>query len=314
MKYVKRVVHIAVFAAMIVLMVSLCTVALKDRYTGQWIMDGFLDQPKNSLDVIFFGSSNMYRTVRPAQLLEQTGIEGWNCGASSQFASATELYVKVALQRQTPRVAVIETLGLTQTTSIGQLDETKLYWSLTPLPLSKEKLSFLWKAFDGDLEQVLPYALNLYQFHSRWETIDFSDEWQTARAKKQEFLASRGYRASEEIFPINRSEIENPPNLDVQSLEAYRNMIAHCRAKGVEVVLFKSPVADWSEEYTRQMSEFAKEMGVPFIDYNDPALRAQLDLNDETDFCDDVHVNVWGAQKVTAHLGKFLQENYFKTA
>lgn len=34
MKYVKRVVHIAVFAAMIVLMVSLCTVALKDRYTG----------------------------------------------------------------------------------------------------------------------------------------------------------------------------------------------------------------------------------------------------------------------------------------
>ena len=59
MKYVKRVVHIAVFAAMIVLMVSLCTVASKDRYTGQWIMDGFLDRPKNSLDVIFFGSSNM---------------------------------------------------------------------------------------------------------------------------------------------------------------------------------------------------------------------------------------------------------------
>ena len=58
-----------------ILLLAVCITALQrtmqDNYTGQWQVNGFLAQPKNSLDVVFFGSSNMYRTVRPQQLLEE---------------------------------------------------------------------------------------------------------------------------------------------------------------------------------------------------------------------------------------------------
>lgn len=296
-----------------ILLLAVCITALQrtlqDNYTGQWQVDGFLDQPKNSLDVVFFGSSNMYRTVRPQQLLEETGLKGWNFGASSQFFSATGLYLETALKHQSPRVAVVEVMSLPEPPE--NTNREMLYWSLTPLPLSTEKLSFLWEYFQGDLQQIIPYVCNLYQFHSRWENVDLAQQQATREQKKEEFLQSRGYRTSEEITKVYHKELETADELPAENVKQLERMAQLCRENGVELVLFKSPNSDWSQKNSRKVARLAQQMGIPYLDYNSPELEQAIGLDYEHDFCDDVHVNVWGAEKVTRHLGEYLQQNYF---
>ena len=57
-----------------------------------------------------------------------------------------------------------------------------------------------------------------------------------------------------------------------------------------------------------QVAEIAKANNIPFIDYG--SKMDEIGFNFKEDMNNSGHVNIWGANKVTNDLGKFLKENY----
>ena len=49
-----------------------------------YIMQGFYKEPKNSLDVIFMGNSDVYRGISPITLWDEYGIASYNYVSSGQ--------------------------------------------------------------------------------------------------------------------------------------------------------------------------------------------------------------------------------------
>lgn len=86
------------------------------------------------------------------------------------------------------------------------------------------------------------------------------------------------------------------------------DIAAICEKNNVDVVLIRTPQKDWTYEQHCQMESLASAFGLVFIDYNflvnEIALEAQ-------DFNDVNHLNANGADKLSAHIGRYLKENYF---
>lgn len=58
-----------------------------DKQEGQnYITKGFYSENKNSLDVLFVGSSNMYRDITPMTLYAKYGITSYTFGNTSARA------------------------------------------------------------------------------------------------------------------------------------------------------------------------------------------------------------------------------------
>lgn len=57
-----------------------------------------------------------------------------------------------------------------------------------------------------------------------------------------------------------------------------------------------------------QMNDYIEQQGYDYLDLNQYVDEIGLDFS--TDYYDDIHTNIAGAQKVTAYLAEYLKENY----
>lgn len=72
-------------------------------------IETFHQQPEQSIDVIGFGSSHMFREFVPMELYTQYGIGAYNYGCNWQRINTTALFIKDALKTQSPDLILIET-------------------------------------------------------------------------------------------------------------------------------------------------------------------------------------------------------------
>lgn len=80
-----------------------------------------------------------------------------------------------------------------------------------------------------------------------------------------------------------------------------------CEAHGAKLVLVSVPsTTNWNMENHNGIADFAESIGVEYIDMN--LILDELSLDWNTDSCDaGDHMNVSGAEKVSAYLGKYLE-------
>ena len=73
-----------------------------------YIMDGFYDEPKNSIDVLVLGSSNAYTAIIPNVIYNEYGITSYVLGSSVQRMWISYYYLEEALKYQKPKVVALE--------------------------------------------------------------------------------------------------------------------------------------------------------------------------------------------------------------
>ena len=96
----------------------------------------------------------------------------------------------------------------------------------------------------------------------------------------------------------------------MQYLEQMRLL---CAEKGVEFVLIKAPTNSWRyywyDEWDEQIVSYAEDKGLDY--YNFIPLCEQIGIDWSQDTYDGgAHLNVWGAEKMTAYFGRILTEKY----
>ena len=90
-------------------------------------------------------------------------------------------------------------------------------------------------------------------------------------------------------------------------------MRALCEEKGVEFILVKAPTNNWKyywyDEWEAQIVAWAGEKNVEY--YNFIPLDTEIGIDWNTDTYDGgVHLNVYGAEKLTSYFGRILVEKY----
>ena len=83
-----------------------------------------------------------------------------------------------------------------------------------------------------------------------------------------------------------------------------------CESKGITLILVRAPLEyGWYPEWDENIQEFADANGVTYLNFNDYKDEMGLDLNTDT-YDAGIHLNIFGAEKLSAFFGDYLVDNY----
>lgn len=240
-------------------------------------------EPKDSIDALVIGTSDVYSGVSPLEWWNRYGYAGYAWGEPAQRIFETHEYLKKIYQTQSPHVVFIE---------IGNLfrDQT-----------DAQNLDSMVKAYIADVFPIVTYHRN------------FSPAKFVNLASKPQSL-TKGYllRTGRQGIAGNLDYMEPDPKsaaINPLSSGELKRCIDLCREHGSEVVLLAIPsYASWNMEDHNAVSALAEDDQVPFLDLN-VALKDVI--NWHTDTADGgKHMNERGAQKISAFLGDYLHEHF----
>ena len=265
------------------------------------------ETPENTVDVVFVGSSHVYAGIYPSYMWSDWGISAFDLSISGMDRDSAYYYMKHMFKTQSPKVAVVDVFPLTfdRHEHIGNV-----YRNYLSLPLSEDTLPQL-KAYAAKDESV---SANLADYISRWPIIHTRYKELTVKDfdldapnyfARGEYLNWEGEPTwlfrPEEVSPVVFSDDQQKWLDDLKSL---------CAENDCKLVFMALPfhAYDNDQYYIDHAAIYAEENDIPMFDFN--RMSDELELDPETDFFDEGHLNAYGAKKVSRYMAQWLDDNY----
>lgn len=158
-------------AIIMFILISAATVILKPKrlempYDNTRKERGFYVEPRNELDIVFVGSSQLFSTIMPSVSEEEQEIKSYVFAGNEQTFGISYYYIMEALKYQNPKAIVLETTfcnwGEPPRESVVRINFDDMRWG-------KAKIL-------GILNNVEPneweyYFFELAKYHSRWDAL-----------------------------------------------------------------------------------------------------------------------------------------------
>lgn len=264
----------------------------------------FYEQKKNSLDIIFFGSSHSYATFSPKVIKQETGLNSYNFATQQQPIYITYHYMIEALKTQKPKYFVLETKMLSvdsDYTSEGVIRD-----ALDKMHFSKNKLNAINVSIENKKE-TLSYIINIIKYHTRYKEITKKEIYDSILGKGINNLGFKYLDQNEDIIINNKDVLKVKETLDIsaKNLEYLQKIIALAKKNNIKLVLVKSPCLLTEEEQKKynKVAQMANRNNIDFINYN--FLHEELKLK-KGDFFDIGHLSGAGATKVSKSFSNYI--------
>lgn len=260
-------------------------------------------------DVVFIGDCEVYECFTPPTLWQEYGITSYVRGSAQQLIWQSYYLLEETLKRETPKAVVFNVLsikyGEPQSEAYNRMTLDGMKWSSSKIDAIHASMT--------EEEDFLSYVFPLLRFHSRWSDLG-AEDWQYLFHRDR--VSHNGYLMQTAVSP-KTSDREGRPLADYTlpevGFEYLEKMRALCEEKGVEFILIKAPTNNWKyywyDEWEEQIVAWANEKNVDY--YNFIPLDEEIGIDWSTDTYDGgVHLNVFGAEKLTSYFGDILVQKY----
>lgn len=303
------------------IIITLLSPVFTPKFTREWpttsVIDGFYELEPDSVDVLFLGSSQVMTAVSPMELYQQYGITAYNLGTEQQNMIASYYLLEEALKTQHPQVVVLEIMFLFPYANNTPLNSSEVFvrktidamhWSATKWDMVRTVCSL------DDQHETRNYLIPFLRFHSRWQDLTLEDFTYFFTDKHNPY---KGFTLNTSVIPEEFQGFSTNQTTETTSLppvmeEYFYNLVSLCQENGIPLVLIKTPKGNSSfgVVYHNTVQTIADQYQLPFIDFNTQELLNHLHFDNSQDYADDTHVNYWGAHKITAYLGQYLDSRY----
>ena len=302
--------RVAFFLVLIALLLHISRIFERKTLEGAWNytlkVGGFANEPRDSFQVLGFGSSHMYCTMNPLYIYEQTGVRSYVLATRQQPVEATYYYVKEAFETQSPDVVILELYSYL----FDKIPATEgiAHDSIDPFPAGLNKMQLISEMDTEDGKEN--YYLNMIKYHTRWKELqksDFIDSYREETDPMHGFVFLTE-TAPNENTQLDYTSIAETP-LDSENLEYLRKTIDLIKENGSEVLLLLAPYEIQDESgCVKAVHRFAEEEHVALLDMN--LCYQEIGLNNAKDFYDPRHLNVFGSEKASLYLMEYLQKHF----
>lgn len=267
----------------------------------------YYKQPKESIDLLFMGSSKTYCCISTGVLWENYGISSFDLGGAEAPTWSTYYQMKEALKYQHPKVLAME---LSTSALRPSLDPPEFWiednaygmkWNSNRIDLLKVQTS------DWLYERIV-YPLST--MHGRYNELtadDFID--------KNNSVNYKGYdsrNARPEFDTPDVSYVDWEGQITDRANEYFYKIIDLCREEGVELWFFITPyyIEENDQAIYNYFDRVCREEGIPFVNFSDPEHIKAMGFDYATDLADTFHLNLTGSEKYTKYMGGILKEQY----
>lgn len=294
---------LTVFAAVLVMLDRILLLKSKD---GIEQIQAYYNQPADSVDALFVGSSHIFCHVNTGVLWDDYGISAFDLAAAEQPFWNSYYYIKEALKTQTPKVIILDIT----TPGIRPTDYQPENWLITntyglkytPDRYEAIKISALKESFH---RLLVPFNST----HGKYS--DLSEDDFMNYSSSADF---KGFDPRETTVAFDTpdvSHITGRHELSDKENEYLRLIITYVQEKNIPLLFISSPYVietDEEQEKYNTIFDIADEYGVPYVDFN--LLYDEMGLDFSTDLAEVLHLNRSGNEKFTKYLGQYLKDNY----
>ncbi len=309
---------IAFLMILVIVLVGTNTILLPKTYINNAVwpstskFNQFYEMDKDSIDVLFIGSSVAANAFSPQEIYDSYGIRSYNLASQQQSVFFNYFWLKEALKTQSPKVVVMDSKFLftlhpespvNTTEGIGREIVDNMRWS-------KNKIDMIDALTDLDSSQSkLSFYLTNIRYHSRWTELDESDFnfslSESDLLKGQSILTAYGEDSYTSFVPDD-TEIKSELNPVME--EYFGKIVELCQSKNIQLMLVSLPDV-MTDAMNNRLTELANEYGINYYNfctadqYN--AIGAQLPKENVVE-----HENIWGAIKMSRYIASILRSDY----
>ena len=286
---------------------------LNDNY---WPLDvtyhGFYEMKKDSVDVIFLGSSHAISAFSPQELYDRTNIRSFNLASEEQSLVVSYYWLKEALRFQSPSAVVIDTATCFPFTEKKyNCNEPSIRKAIDPMHWSMVKLEAVNAIHGMDAEESLAsYVFPIIRYHARWNDLSRNDIhfWPRQRTDLKGYSILSEDCGIEDYQPLEENS-ETIAGTHPVMMEYLKKIHDLCRKKDMTLLLVSTPYVETDSSRHAAMASFAKEEGITFIDFNTKEILEAMDFDFAKDMADGGHANNRGAVKMTGFMAEVLSNS-----
>ena len=248
--------------------------------------NGILAEAANTVDVIVLGDSESFASISPIQIWRDTGYTSYVCGNASQKLTYSTIMLRRALQKQRPKIVILETLAVYRNIALRDV------------------------AFD-ELSEILP----VFRYHDRWKSLRQEDFGSKVTASWTSY--GKGFMMNSAVKPWNGGNYMEPKGTIGDIAKTNRLYVDRikklCDENGAELIFLSTPSpVNWSDARHQGIQALADKLGCTYIDLNLMNDQIQIDWSQDTRDEGD-HLNNFGAVKVTKFLSEYLRDRKLLT-
>ena len=281
-----KILKIVVFICAVFTIIGVLSVMVNPDNTGAGV-DKFdkvvIDadsENENSIDVVVIGDSEAYRSIIPPEMYRKYGFTSYVAASPAQKTYQSYDMLEAVLERQKPRVCILEPNVLFRDYSI---------------------VSSVWPRF----ERTFP----IFKYHNAWKGVFDSDY----KYDDLSFDSFKGYRyidsvkATKNVNYMVQTDSTEP--ISTSNTNDFRRIYELCEKNDIKLLLLRTPsIKNWNYAKYDAVRQLAEKYKVKFIDLN-------MDNSIGIDWTQDTydkgdHLNYSGAEKVTDFLGAYLDKRY----
>lgn len=239
-------------------------------------------EKENTLDVLVMGDSESFTSISPMELWKQKGITAYDCGQSGQKIQETYYMLKTALKTQTPKLVLLEANLMFR--NPGRIENLQIA-----------------------IAEAMLYHFPGLRYHNIWKTI-----LDGSSPDQDEY---KGFRIRNDVKSYDGDENYMKETKDVRKISRFvdgymKQIIDICRDRNIPLMLYSAPSpVNYNTAKHNAVQDYADRYGLLYLDLNYKT--KELGINWKEDSYDKGdHLNVFGAEKVTAYIGEYISENY----
>ena len=304
------------------------------------ISKAYRGEPRDSIDTVFIGNSDIYRAISPVDLFHHTGITSAIAGRPNKQLSEVPGDIRDILRYQNPKTIVLETDCMFSGTNpgfkkgispleaeaakvdvAGQAPSKATNADVAGQAPSKAtnapqqnifaKCKALLQEGDSAFLAALNYKFPLVKYHDNWKHLKLTTFLQP-RGKYHFSNKGMAYANTVKAYPFGNEYMQlsggKHAMLSEEKLDQFQKIYDLCDRNGIRLVLLTVPSANtWNKGKSDTVKQLAKKYDLTYYDYN---RQLPAGFNWATDSKDGGnHLNYAGASAVTKDLAKKLTDD-----
>ena len=268
------------------------------------ISRAYRGEPRNSVDAVFIGNSDIYRAISPVDLFHETGITSAIAGKPNKQLEEVPGDIRDILRYQKPKTIILETdcmfsgtnpgfkKGISpleaQAAKAGAADQTPSKSTTVRVESSKKesarrktasqkqsiftKCKALIQEGDSAFLAALNYKFPLVKYHDNWKHLKLT--YFLHPGGKYRF-SNKGMAYDNTVKPYEFGsqymQLSGGKNamLSEEKLNEFQKIYELCEKNDIRLVLLTVPSANtWNRGKSDTVQQLAKKYGLTYYDYN----------------------------------------------
>lgn len=291
--------------------------------------DDFYSLPKNTLDMVFIGSSHSYCTFNPENFDNRFGISSFQMGTPSQHADTSYYVLKEVLKTQSPKFVVMELYWDVLDEDFEMKQANLFFEVVNDKNVKSEYIKEVFPLNEKVKYNILPikYQQDYFAYKASEMQKNIEEKYKIKKedvleVEGTEYYLAKGYTYCDIIIPENEFDETNQfKNFDGDNWEINNvqkkyllKILDLCHSNDINVIFVTAPIANVSMDFIKnyddihnELSEFAKSVNCNYIDFN--IINKTENLFENKNFRDDAHLNDSGVQIADEYFGNWLEQN-----